>query len=63
MERIKLSSFELEEYDSCNSDHQEYTKYFEKARRFLQLVSGQINSEEMKKYGKERDERRKNYKF
>lgn len=29
MERIKLSSFELEEYDSCNSDHQEYTKYFE----------------------------------
>ena len=39
-----------------------YSEYFEEARRFLQLVSGQINPEEMKKYGKERDERRKNYK-
>lgn len=38
MSRIKLSSFDLEEYDSGNPIHQEYAKRFENDKDYLEYM-------------------------
>lgn len=38
MERIKLKTFELEEYDSSNIDHQKFATYFESDEEYTEYM-------------------------